>query len=247
PLIPESPAEEPASDLPAESAATSGVSTSDLETADLAALDRADDYATPEGANEVSPADAEYGEDLPEEPLLTDEDMPALESLQKDSDVSMFFNRGVSRELRKAALRKLFSLPGLNITDGLNDYDEDYTTFEPLGDIVTSDMRFHAERKARLAEEEEARLRAEAEATESDSAEQIETDDAGESEAPPEENPDALQADNEAVENEDFTDEQSLEPDPQSNPGTTGNGPAGDPLARKEVPTDIETPPADPS
>ncbi|MBX2825237.1 MAG: DUF3306 domain-containing protein, partial [Gammaproteobacteria bacterium] len=69
PLIPESPAEEPASDLPAESAATSGVTTSDLETADLAALDRADDYATPEGANEVSPADAESGEDLPEEPL----------------------------------------------------------------------------------------------------------------------------------------------------------------------------------
>lgn len=109
--------------------------------------------------------------DVEEEPLLTDEDMPAIETITSKSDMSMFFNRGVSRELRKAALKHLFGLPALNITDGLNDYDEDYTTFEPLGDIVTSDMRFHAERKARLAEEEEARKLAEAAESEEDSDE----------------------------------------------------------------------------
>jgi len=133
--------------------------------------------------------DAALEENTEEEPLLSDEDMPSLESLEKDSDVSMFFNRGVSRELRKAALRKLFSLPALNITDGLNDYDEDYTTFEPLGDIVTSDMRFHAERKARLAEEAEAEKRAaleeqrseeETTRTESEDIEEKTTDELGE-------------------------------------------------------------------
>lgn len=94
------------------------------------------------------------------EPLLTDEDMPSLDTITADSDVSPFFNRGVSGTLRKAALKRLFGLPSFNIRDGLNDYDEDYTQFEPLGDIVTSDMRFQAERKARLAAqaEEDAKL-----------------------------------------------------------------------------------------
>lgn len=118
-----------------------------------------------------------------EEELLTDEDMPAIDTITSNGDVSMFFNRGVSRELRKAALKHLFSLPALNITDGLNDYDEDYTTFEPLGDIVTSDMKFHAERKARLAEEEEARRLAEAEATETEDAEASTDETSAESES----------------------------------------------------------------
>jgi len=91
-----------------------------------------------------------------EEVLLTDEDMPALESIDSKSDISCFFNKGVSEKLRQTAIQRLLRLPAFNITDGLNDYDEDYTTFEPLGDIVTSDMRFHSERKARLAAEEEA-------------------------------------------------------------------------------------------
>jgi len=88
-----------------------------------------------------------------QEPLLSDADMPPVASLTGSSDVSPFFNRGVSRELRKTALRHLFSLPALNITDGLNDYDEDYTSFEPLGETITCDMHFHTERKQRLAEE----------------------------------------------------------------------------------------------
>ena len=96
-----------------------------------------------------------------EEPLLCDEDMPAIETLDSSSDLSCFFNRGVSEKLRQAALHHLLRLPAFNIRDGLNDYDEDYTVFEPLGDTVTCDMRFQAERKARLAEEEEAARQAE--------------------------------------------------------------------------------------
>lgn len=102
---------------------------------------------------EALPA-AEEQEDL--EPLLSDADMPDVDSLTSDSNVSCFFNRGVSETLRQAALKRLLHLPAFNIVDGLNDYDEDYTYFEPLGDIITSDMRFHTERKARLAAEEAA-------------------------------------------------------------------------------------------
>jgi len=87
--------------------------------------------------------------DTEDEPSLTDADMPDIQSLDASSDVSPFFNRGVSAALRKAALNHIFSLPVYNIRDGLNDYDEDYTVWEPLGDTVTCDMKFHQERRER--------------------------------------------------------------------------------------------------
>lgn len=92
---------------------------------------------------------------------LTDEDMPPIESLNEDSDYTGFMSPKVSEELRKIALRKLFSGAGFNVRDGLDDYDEDFSlsTFEPLGDIITSDMKHQieveAERKLREAMEAE--------------------------------------------------------------------------------------------
>ena len=72
---------------------------------------------------------------------LTDADMPPLESLDSDSDFSLFMSPGVSEQLRAQALRKLFHLPAFNVTDGLNDYDEDYTQFAGLGNVVTQEMK----------------------------------------------------------------------------------------------------------
>ncbi len=72
---------------------------------------------------------------------LTDADMPPIESLDKDSDFSVFMSPKVSDQLRTQALRKLFHLPVFNITDGLNDYDEDYTQFAGLGGVVTHEMK----------------------------------------------------------------------------------------------------------
>jgi len=116
---------------------------------------------------EVSETDADV-------PVLTDEDMPAITTLTAQSDLSDFFNKGVSAALRRAALRHVFSLPVYNVRDGLNDYDDDYTKFEPLGDTVTSDMKWHKARKERLAEEEAERKRlAEEEAAENEDAEQL--------------------------------------------------------------------------
>jgi len=80
--------------------------------------------------------------------ILTDEDMPDIESLTPDSVYADFLSPGVSEELRKLALRKLFHGEAFNIRDGLDEYDDDFTKFEKLGDIVTSDMRHQLELEA---------------------------------------------------------------------------------------------------
>ena len=112
---------------------------------------------------EVAPSESERVEHeaaIAERNKLTDADMPALESLDESSDYSVFMSENVSEDLRKLALRQMFRLPKFGVLDGLNDYDEDYTTFEPLGDIVTSDMRFQMEREAEKKKQEEAERQA---------------------------------------------------------------------------------------
>ena len=80
--------------------------------------------------------------------VLTDADMPDIDSLTFDSVFSDFMSTGVSEKLRKRALRKLFHNEVFNIRDGLDEYDDDFTQFEKLGDIVTSDMRHQMEMEA---------------------------------------------------------------------------------------------------
>lgn len=93
-----------------------------------------------------------------QQPVLSDADMEPVEGLTENSDFSKFMSPGVSDELRNLALRKMFKAPIFNIRDGLDEYDEDYTTFEKLGDIVTADMRhqmeMEAERKAQAEAQE---------------------------------------------------------------------------------------------
>lgn len=107
------------------------------------------DVDAPEG-NRVSAHEAAS------EPVLTDDDMPPIESLDESSDFSMFLSPGVSERLRHAALTKLMHLPGANIRDGLDDYDDNFRVFTPLGDTVTSDMKFAEERARQRREEAEA-------------------------------------------------------------------------------------------
>ncbi len=75
--------------------------------------------------------------------------LPDLDTLDGDSDYSAFLTPGVDTLLRRRALRKLFHSPKFNVLDGLDDYMGDFTSFEPLGDIVTADMRHQIERAAR--------------------------------------------------------------------------------------------------
>ena len=91
---------------------------------------------------EVAEVDSALMPVVEQEVQLTDADMPPLDSLDSSSDFSGFLSPKVSEQLRQMALRKLFHAAVFNTTDGLDDYAEDYTSFEKLGDIITSDMRF---------------------------------------------------------------------------------------------------------
>ena len=130
---------------------------------------------------EDKPAPAEHAVERAaeaEQPLLTDADMPDIDSLDENADFSQFMSAGVSDELRNLALRKLFHAPVFNIRDGLDEYDDDFTSFEKLGDIVTSDMKHRIEMEQQklrdqLAEEQAADDAAESESAELDAVEDI--------------------------------------------------------------------------
>jgi hypothetical protein len=100
-----------------------------------------------------SPSAAEVEAAEITEPELTDADMPPVESLGEGSDYRGFLSPKVSEALRKAALRKLFSQSRFNKVDGLDDYAEDFTRFEPLGDLVTHEMRRMLERARKALQE----------------------------------------------------------------------------------------------
>jgi hypothetical protein len=68
-------------------------------------------------------------------------ELPPIESLGEDSDYAPFLAAGVPADVQRKALRKLFRSPKFNVRDGLNDYDLDYSSPEPLGNIVTAEMR----------------------------------------------------------------------------------------------------------
>lgn len=106
-----------------------------------------------EAVKDPSHTDA-LAESSEDSPVLTDEDMPPIESLDENSDYSMFMSKGVSENLRRMALRKLFSGTVFNVRDGLDDYDDDFTTFESLGDLVTSDMKHREDMKEKIKERE---------------------------------------------------------------------------------------------
>lgn len=55
-------------------------------------------------------------------------DLPDIDSLSSDSDFKPFLKKGVPKELRNRAMRKLWQVdPTFRHLDGLNDYDGDFT------------------------------------------------------------------------------------------------------------------------
>jgi hypothetical protein len=85
------------------------------------------------------PAESQDGQGA-EAPTAAPE-LPSIESLGEDSDYGAFLASDVPADLQRKALRKLFQSPKFNVRDGLDDYDLDFTSPEPLGDIVTAEMR----------------------------------------------------------------------------------------------------------
>ena len=68
------------------------------------------------------------------QPQANDEppELPPVEELTIDSDFSGFFHPKVDENLRRSALRKLFSDPHFNVMDGLDTYIDDYSKTEPI-------------------------------------------------------------------------------------------------------------------
>jgi hypothetical protein len=111
--------------------------------------------ASPIGEDAV-PEQAEGEDGLPAQDAP---ELPPLESLDENSDYSAFLGEGVPPDLKQKALQKLFHSPKFNVRDGLDDYDWDFTNPEPLGNIITAEMRYRVERElerlAGLDEDEE--------------------------------------------------------------------------------------------
>ena len=62
----------------------------------------------------------------------TPAELPDIDSLDKDSDFTVFLKDGVPERLRGLALRKLWrSNPAFAVIDGLDDYDDDFTLLFP--------------------------------------------------------------------------------------------------------------------
>ncbi|MGA7971423.1 MAG: DUF3306 domain-containing protein [Pseudolabrys sp.] len=86
----------------------------------------------PEPADEALPPAATPDEAAPADDVAAsaDEEMPVLPSIDEltaESDYTVFLGEKVPEQLRRAALRKLWtSDPVFATLDGLNDYDEDY-------------------------------------------------------------------------------------------------------------------------
>jgi hypothetical protein len=73
--------------------------------------------------------------DTPHPPL------PPIEELTPESDFSGFMHPKVDENLRRAALKKLFSDPHFNVMDGLDTYVDDYSKSDPLPASMLAGLR----------------------------------------------------------------------------------------------------------
>jgi hypothetical protein len=76
---------------------------------------------------------------VPAEPLppvaADDEAMPTLEqlsTLNHHDDLTSFVARGVDEDVRRAAMKKMFTDPHFNVMDGLDTYIDDYSKPDPM-------------------------------------------------------------------------------------------------------------------
>lgn len=103
-------------------------------------------------SNAEPESEAEESSDIvPEqaEPSPISAEQERSPSLPEDEEKPIWQQKDSDPELKRKALRELFSQAEFNHRDGLNDYDHDYTKERKLGDIVTAQMK----RMIKLAEQ----------------------------------------------------------------------------------------------
>ena len=89
-------------------------------------------------------------------------ELPPLDKLTFESDYGAFFHPKVDEDVRRAALKKLFSDPRFNVMDGLDVYIDDYSKTEPIPPEMLAGLRQAQNILKWAKEDEEERARAEA-------------------------------------------------------------------------------------
>ncbi|MBI4193748.1 MAG: DUF3306 domain-containing protein [Betaproteobacteria bacterium] len=68
-------------------------------------------------------------------------DLPPLDKLTFNSDYRAFFHPEVGEDVRRAALKKLFSDARFNVMDGLDVYIDDYSKSEPIPAAMLAQLK----------------------------------------------------------------------------------------------------------
>lgn len=79
------------------------------------------------------------------DPKAPPPELPPLDKLTIDSDFRGFFHPKVDENLRRMALKKLFSDPHFNLMDGLDVYIDDYSKPDPLPAAMLAQLK-HAQK-----------------------------------------------------------------------------------------------------
>jgi hypothetical protein len=75
------------------------------------------------------------------DPKAPPPELPPVDKLTIDSDFRAFFHPKVGEDVRRAALKKLFSDPRFNVMDGLDVYIDDYSKTEPIPPAMLAGLR----------------------------------------------------------------------------------------------------------
>jgi hypothetical protein len=86
--------------------------------------------------------------------------LPPVDDLTIESDFRGFFHPKVGEDVRRAALKKLFSDPHFNVMDGLDVYIDDYSKTEPIPPAMLAGLRQAQNILQWAKEDEEQRARA---------------------------------------------------------------------------------------
>lgn len=91
---------------------------------------------------------------------------PLAETLEAAQETPIWQQKNADPKAKKHALQTLFKQVEFSELDGLNEYDEDYTSFTGLGNVVTREMK-------RMLELAEQKTRPEAEMLQQDQTQQL--------------------------------------------------------------------------
>jgi hypothetical protein len=75
------------------------------------------------------------------DPKAPPPELPPVDKLSIDSDFRGFFHPKVGEDVRRSALKKLFSDPRFNVMDGLDVYIDDYSKTEPIPPEMMAGLR----------------------------------------------------------------------------------------------------------